>query len=125
VTNTRQRWQFALFPVAVSASIAAVCKKTNMDIAFTCHKCGQQIKIEEAGAGLSVECPACGEGLCVPDPKATSGVKLFDLNIKRVLENWEVHHAIREIIANALDERFISQSAATEIFMRFCQGSLL
>src|SRR5437870_6407192 len=30
--------------------------------------------------------------------------KHFDLNIEQVLENWEIEHAIREIIANALDE---------------------
>ena len=29
---------------------------------------------------------------------------LFDLNIEKVLEHWGVEHAIREIIANALDE---------------------
>ena len=28
----------------------------------------------------------------------------FDLNIERVLENWTVAHALREVIANALDE---------------------
>lgn len=32
-------------------------------------------------------------------------VKEFDLNIEKILENWEVYHAIREIIANALDEQ--------------------
>jgi hypothetical protein len=26
----------------------------------------------------------------------------FDLNIERVLENWAVAHALREVIANAL-----------------------
>ena len=26
----------------------------------------------------------------------------FDLNIERVLENWTVAHALREVIANAL-----------------------
>ena len=31
--------------------------------------------------------------------------KEFDLNIEKILENWEVYHAIREIIANALDEQ--------------------
>lgn len=30
--------------------------------------------------------------------------RYFDLNIEQVLENWEVCHAVREIIANALDE---------------------
>ena len=29
--------------------------------------------------------------------------KVFDLNIEDVLENWEPYHAIREVIANALD----------------------
>ena len=35
-------------------------------------------------------------------------MKAFDLNMEDVLENWEVYHAIREIIANALDEQLIS-----------------
>ena len=30
-------------------------------------------------------------------------VREFDLNIEKILENWENYHAIREIIANALD----------------------
>jgi len=42
-------------------------------------------------------------------------VRTFDLNIEEVLENWEVEHAIREIIANALDEQTISRSAEIEI----------
>lgn len=37
-------------------------------------------------------------------------IRAFDLNIEEVLENWEVEHALREIIANALDEQFISQA---------------
>ena len=32
-------------------------------------------------------------------------VRLFDLNIEEVLDNWEVSHAIREVISNALDEQ--------------------
>lgn len=32
-------------------------------------------------------------------------VKEFDFNIEKILENWEVYHAVREIIANALDEQ--------------------
>jgi hypothetical protein len=35
----------------------------------------------------------------------------FDLNIEEVLENWEVEHALREIIANALDEQSVSETA--------------
>jgi hypothetical protein len=40
----------------------------------------------------------------------------FDLNIEEVLENWEVEHALREVIANALDEQVISKTAEIEIF---------
>lgn len=32
----------------------------------------------------------------------------FDLNIEKILENWEVYHAIREIISNALDEQVLT-----------------
>ncbi|MBR5609334.1 MAG: hypothetical protein IKW63_03625 [Elusimicrobiaceae bacterium] len=37
-------------------------------------------------------------------------VKSFDLNIEKILGSWEVYHAIREIIANALDEQILTQS---------------
>lgn len=36
--------------------------------------------------------------------------KEFDLNIEKILENWEVYHAIREIIANALDEQVLTNT---------------
>ena len=36
----------------------------------------------------------------------------FDLNIERVLENWTVAHALREVIANALDEQALARSEA-------------
>ena len=42
--------------------------------------------------------------------------KLFDLNIEQVLENWEIKHAIREIIANALDEQQLSKTKDISIF---------
>jgi hypothetical protein len=41
--------------------------------------------------------------------------RAFDLNIEEVLENWEVQHALREVIANALDEQVISATAEIEI----------
>ena len=44
------------------------------------------------------------------------GQRLFDLNIEEVLKNWEIHHAIREIISNALDEQLISKSDEIKIF---------
>lgn len=37
-------------------------------------------------------------------------MKKFDLNIDRMLENWDAFHAIREIIANALDEQMLSDT---------------
>lgn len=40
----------------------------------------------------------------------------FDLNIERVLENWTVAHALREVIANALDEQALTCTAEPEIF---------
>jgi len=41
--------------------------------------------------------------------------RLFDLNIEEVLENWELQHAIREVIANALDEQVLSHTSPPEI----------
>lgn len=42
-------------------------------------------------------------------------VKEFDLNIEKILENWENYHAIREIIANALDEQILTNTRDIEI----------
>ena len=39
----------------------------------------------------------------------------FDLNIERVLENWTLAHAIRELIANALDEAALTGTPEPEI----------
>ena len=41
--------------------------------------------------------------------------RLFDLNIEELLDNWEVSHAIREIISNALDEQVLSETEAIAI----------
>jgi phosphoglycolate phosphatase-like HAD superfamily hydrolase len=38
-------------------------------------------------------------------------VRSFDLNIEEVLENWEIEHALREVISNALDEQVMSQTS--------------
>lgn len=42
--------------------------------------------------------------------------RLFDLNIEEVLDHWEVEHALREIIANALDEELLTGSSEVEIY---------
>lgn len=39
----------------------------------------------------------------------------FDLNIEKILEGWETCHAIREVIANALDEQILTNSNDVEI----------
>lgn len=41
--------------------------------------------------------------------------RLFDLNIEKVLDHWEPKHAVRELIANALDEQLLSGSRSIEI----------
>ena len=43
-------------------------------------------------------------------------IRKFDLNIERVLEHWTIAHAIREIIANALDEQALTGCAEPMIF---------
>jgi len=40
--------------------------------------------------------------------KTSGTTKAFDLNIEKILEDWEIHHAIREVIANALDEQMLT-----------------
>lgn len=44
-----------------------------------------------------------------------SNERRFDLNIEKILEGWETCHAVREIIANALDEQVLTNSKDVEI----------
>src|ERR1035437_10259727 len=41
--------------------------------------------------------------------------RYFDFNIQRVLEHWSVSEALREIIANALDERSLTDTDEPQI----------
>ncbi|EHQ36229.1 hypothetical protein [Methanoplanus limicola] len=43
-------------------------------------------------------------------------MKKFDLNVEKVLEDWEIYHAIREVIANALDEQALTNTSEVQIF---------
>ena len=43
-------------------------------------------------------------------------IRRFDLNVEEVLDNWEVEHAVREVLANALDEQVLSQTADIRVF---------
>lgn len=47
--------------------------------------------------------------------KQTLTMKKFDLNIEKILENWDTKHAVREIIANALDEQKLTNSGEIKI----------
>ena len=42
-------------------------------------------------------------------------MKKFDLNIEKMLQDWEIYHAVREIIANALDEKLLTKTKDIEI----------
>ena len=44
-----------------------------------------------------------------------AATQAFDLNIERVLEHWPVSHAIRELLANALDEHQLTGTAEPEV----------
>lgn len=44
-------------------------------------------------------------------------MKNFDLNIDKILENWEVCHAIRELVANAIDEHVLTNTAKPQIML--------
>src|SRR5213075_1275554 len=45
-----------------------------------------------------------------PVPSISMAGRSFDLNVDRVLEHWPVAHAIRELLANALDEHHLSRT---------------
>jgi hypothetical protein len=48
-------------------------------------------------------------------PEPPFGQHAFDLNIDKVLEHWTVPFALRELIANALDEQALTGTADPEI----------
>jgi hypothetical protein len=48
--------------------------------------------------------------------EAGKAEQAFDLNIEKVLEHWTVPFAIRELIANALDEQALTGTADPEIY---------
>lgn len=45
-------------------------------------------------------------------------MRKFDLNIDKILEDWNVEHAVREIIANALDEQHLTKTQDIRIEKR-------
>src|SRR5437868_7021442 len=51
----------------------------------------------------------------VPNIPSGDETRHFDLNIEKILEGWETCHAIRELIANALDEQALTGTKDIEI----------
>ena len=47
--------------------------------------------------------PVVGTQTSEPDMLDIIRAHAFDLNVERVLEHWTPAHAVREVIANALD----------------------
>lgn len=76
---------------------------------------------EEVHKKLRSERDAQGKPLCTTEVylgtqrRTKVEGRLFDLNIQRVLEHWSVVQAIREVIANALDEHMITKTAVPRI----------
>ncbi len=89
--------------------------------------CGQQLRLPPVQPLLRITCPICRHQWTTPEvvdnptssPKTPSGseptIRNFDLNIDKILDNWDVAHAIRELIANALDESTLSRTASPTI----------
>jgi len=80
------------------------CGTLNLDYALFCGECGYKFD-----TGKSVT-------LSNENDKFS---KEFDLNIEEILEDWEVYHALREIIANALDEQVLTSSKDIKIYKDF------
>ena len=53
-----------------------------------------------------------------PPSSNNDGERRFDLNLKKILEGWETSHALRELIANALDEQTLTNTKDVEIVQR-------
>ena len=59
--------------------------------------------------------PVVGTQTSEPDMLDIIRAHAFDLNVERVLEHWTPAHAVREVIANALDEAALTGTAEPTI----------
>ena len=50
--------------------------------------------------------------------RKTDPTPLFDLNVEKILDHWGVPEAVREVIANALDEQALSKTGEPRIVKR-------
>ena len=46
---------------------------------------------------------------------STVTTRLFDLNIEKILEGWDLCHATRELISNALDEQALTSTTTSQL----------
>ncbi len=51
-------------------------------------------------------------------PRSAQRPALFDLNVEKILDHWGVPEAVREVIANALDEQALTGTAEPRIVKR-------
>ncbi|MCE7700245.1 MAG: hypothetical protein K8E24_015915, partial [Methanobacterium paludis] len=110
------------------------CNAKNLNTAKFCTKCGSKLVLKdseettednhiEMKPDMISEAPS---KIVKYNPKTPNfkklddddfkSIKKFDLNIEKILDNWEVYHGVREIIANAIDEQILTGSKDMEIF---------
>ena len=53
-----------------------------------------------------------------PGRRNSNREALFDLNVEKILDHWGVPEAVREVIANALDEQALTETAEPQIAKR-------
>ena len=87
--------------MAENEKICPWCDTINLDYALFCSECGFDLRKDKS---IKLK------------PDEFNFSKEFDLNIEEILEDWDVHNALREIIANALDEQVLTNSKDIEIF---------
>jgi len=109
-----------------------ICNAKNINTAKFCTKCGSKLVLkaseEKKEDNIEIQ-PIISEVQPntikyeqeTPTSKKSDNVdfqsaKKFDLNIEKILENWEVYNGVREIIANAIDEQILTGSKDMEIF---------
>ncbi len=68
------------------------------------------------GEGIPLLTVTVGRPHLLLDKVKVTSMRKFDLNIEKVLENWDVSDALREIIANAIDEQLLTATGEIEIF---------
>lgn len=105
------------------------CTAKNFNTAKFCTKCGSKLVSKDSDEkkedNIEMKPDKISESLSKYqktsnfkkfDKEDFTSMKKFDLNIEKILENWEIHNGIREIIANAIDEQILTGSKDMEIY---------